>query len=134
MSVDPTRGVIRRMPLVASIDGTLLPSLSVEMLRVAQRRAGIARGVAGTSVGSVTVGHSAVPTEADGAVRAYFSPHLAERFVSAVDVLKGRVDVAALHERLVLIGLTGVACRSTRTHPSASACPAARSRPNCWRI
>ena len=37
ISVDPTRGVIRRMPLVASIGGTLVPSLSVEMLRVAQR-------------------------------------------------------------------------------------------------
>ena len=35
MSVDPERGVIRRIPLVASIDGTFVPALAIEMLRIA---------------------------------------------------------------------------------------------------
>jgi hypothetical protein len=35
VSVEPASGVIRRVPLVASIGGTLVPALSIEMLRVA---------------------------------------------------------------------------------------------------
>ena len=35
ISVDTTRGIVRRIPLVASVQGTLVPTLAVEMLRVA---------------------------------------------------------------------------------------------------
>ena len=108
ISAETSRGVIRRMPTVASIDGTLVPSLALEMLRVAQHAPSLRLAVSGSDVTSVTVGRLNVPTEADGAVRVYFSPHLAQRFVSAVDVLDGRVREAELRGQLVLIGLTGV--------------------------
>jgi serine phosphatase RsbU (regulator of sigma subunit) len=58
-----------------------------------------------------------VPTEADGAVRVYFSPHLAQRFVSAVDVLDGQVRESELRGQLVLIGLTGVALQEYQNTP-----------------
>jgi hypothetical protein len=32
ISVDPDVGIIRRIPLAASIDGTLVPALAIEML------------------------------------------------------------------------------------------------------
>ena len=35
ISVDPEGGVIRRVPLAASVSGTLVPALAIEMLRVA---------------------------------------------------------------------------------------------------
>jgi adenylate cyclase len=108
ISAESSRGVIRRMPTVASIGGTLLPSLALEMLRVAQQAPSLRLAVSGSEVSSVTVGRLHVPTEADGAVRVYFSPHVAQRFVSAVDVLDGRVREAELRGQLVLIGLTGV--------------------------
>jgi len=41
-------------------------------------------------------------------VRVYFSAHAAERFVSAIDVLEGRIDPTQLQGQLVLIGITGV--------------------------
>jgi adenylate cyclase len=108
ISAETSRGVIRRMPTVASIGGTLVPSLALEMLRVAQRAPSLRLAVSGSDVSSVTVGLLNVATEADGAVRVYFSPHLAQRFVSAADVLDGRVREAELRGQLVLIGLTGV--------------------------
>ena len=37
ISVDTTRGIVRRIPLVASIQGTLVPTMAIEMLRVAYR-------------------------------------------------------------------------------------------------
>jgi adenylate cyclase len=108
ISADPTRGVLRRIPLVASIDGTLVPTLALEMLRVAARTPSLRVSVSGASVTGVSVGRLGVPTEADGAVRVYFSTHSADRFVSAIDVLEGRIDPAQLQGQLVLIGLTGV--------------------------
>jgi serine phosphatase RsbU (regulator of sigma subunit)/CHASE2 domain-containing sensor protein len=117
VSVEATRGVIRRMPLVASIDGTLLPSLAVEMLRVAQGAPALRLTVAGDRVERLTVGHLGVPTEGDGAVRVFFSPHMAQRFVSATDLLDGRFDVGTLRDRLVLIGLTGVALQEYQNTP-----------------
>jgi adenylate cyclase len=117
ISADSSRGVIRRMPTVASIDGTLLPSLALEMLRVAQGAAALKLEVSGREVRRVEVGSLSVPTEADGAVRVYFSPHMPQRFVSAVDVLDGKVREADLRGQLVLVGLTGVALQESQNTP-----------------
>jgi len=107
VSVDTTRGIVRRIPLVASIQGTLVPTLAVEMLRVAYGAPSIGLTAAGRSVTSLTVGPTRVATESDAAVRVYFSRHRSDRFVSAVDVLDDKVDPALLRKQLVLIGVTG---------------------------
>jgi adenylate cyclase len=108
ISVEPTGGVIRRIPLVASIDGTLEPALAVEMLQVALHAPSLRLLVSGASVQGIAIGDFVVPTEDDGAVRVYYSPRNTSRIVSAVDVLEGRVDPARLQQKLVLIGVTGL--------------------------
>jgi adenylate cyclase len=108
ISVDPAAGVIRRIPLVASIEGTLVPALSIEMLRVALRAPSLRLLVSGSSVHGIAIGDLIVPTEDDGAALVYYSPPNAGRFVSAVDVLEGRVDRTFLEKKLVLIGVTGL--------------------------
>ena len=107
-SVDPTRGVVRRIPMVASIDGTLVPTLAVEMLRVAAGVPSVQLAASGTAVTGISIGDLSIPTEADGSLRVYFSGHAQERFVSALDVLEGRADPALFDRQLVLIGLTGI--------------------------
>ena len=108
VSVDIRGGVVRRMPLVVGIDGTLVPSFAIELLRVAQRSPLLTLTAAGASVTSVTAGALNIPTESDGAVRPHFSPHLANRFVSAIDLLDDKIGPDRLHERVVLIGLTAL--------------------------
>jgi hypothetical protein len=108
ISVDPTEGSIRRIPLAASIDGTLVPAFAVELLRAAVGAPALRLIVSGSRVRGVQVGNSFIPTESDGAVRVHFSPRNAARFVSAIDVLEGRVDPERLERKLVLIGVTGV--------------------------
>ncbi|HRH89105.1 MAG TPA: CHASE2 domain-containing protein [Rubrivivax sp.] len=117
ISTENSRGVIRRMPTVASIGGTLVPALALEMLRVAQQAPSLQLAVSDARVDSVTVGRLRLPTEADGSVRLYFSRHLPQRFVSAIDVLDGQVHDADLRGQLVLIGLTGVALQDTQNTP-----------------
>ena len=106
ISVDTTRGIVRRIPLVASVQGTLVPTLAVEMLRVAYHAPVIRLTEAAGSVTGLSVGQTRVKTEKDGAVRVYYSRHRADRFVSAIDVLEDRVDSALLHKQMVLIGPT----------------------------
>ncbi len=107
ISVEPANGVIRRIPLVASIDGTLVPALSIEMLRVALGASSLRLLVAGASVKGIGVGTFVAPTEEDGAVRVYYSPPNSDRFISAIDLLNGNFDPQQLHQKLVLIGVTG---------------------------
>ncbi len=90
VTAEPAGGVIRRMPLVASVDGTLAPALGVEMLRVAVGAKSLRLFTSGAEVEGVGVADFIAPTEADGGVRVYFSPHNTDRFVSAIDVLEGR--------------------------------------------
>jgi hypothetical protein len=59
-------------------------------------------------VEGVETGDLTVPTESDGAVRIYYSRRMPSRFVSAIDVLEGRVDPERLDRKLVLIGVTGL--------------------------
>ncbi|HET9820784.1 MAG TPA: CHASE2 domain-containing protein [Burkholderiaceae bacterium] len=123
ISVDPTRGVVRRMPLVASVGGTLVPALSIELLRVAQGASAIRLWADGPAVRGLQVGGMAIPTEADGAVRPWFSPRRADRFVSAVDVLQGRADATQLRGQIVIVGPTALALGDYQDTPLGQRMP-----------
>jgi adenylate cyclase len=107
VTVATSRGIVRRVPLVAGVDSTLVPSLALDMLRVAQHAPAVVVTVAGDEVRDVAAGPFRWPTERDGAVRVYFAPHDETRFIPAVNVLKDRVDPKRFNGKLVLIGTTG---------------------------
>jgi adenylate cyclase len=125
ISVDaPASGVVRRMPLVSSVKDRLTPSLSIEMLRVALRAQEVQLHVAGPAVTGVSIGNFTAPTEADGAVRIYYSHHEPRRFISALDVLKGTADPQILRDKLVLVGMTGLAATDYQSTPLGEPMPA----------
>jgi len=123
ISVDATGGVYRRIPLVADVGGTLVPALAIEMLRVAVGVPSLRLLADGTSVKGIAVGDFIAPTEADGAVRVYFSPHSERRFISAVDVLDGKFDPEKIERKLVLIGVTGVGMAENKNTPLGTLMP-----------
>ena len=108
VSADPVGGVMRAVPLVAAIEGTLIPAFAIEMLRVAAGVPTLLLTRSWTAVEAVGVGPVVVPTAADGSVRPYFSPRDARRFVSAADVLRARADPDRLRQRLVIVAVTGL--------------------------
>jgi serine phosphatase RsbU (regulator of sigma subunit) len=108
ISVDPEGGVVRRMPLLVSIGGTLAPSLGIEMLRVAAGVPALSVRAKAGRVEAVAVGDVAMPTERDARVWVHFSRRRPDRFVSAEGVLAGRIDPARFAGRLVLIGVTAL--------------------------
>ena len=108
ISVLPTDGIVRRIPLLFDINGTLAPSLSLELLRVAQRAGAIQLQTRAGRVDEIAVGQWRTKAERDGAVRLYYSHADGRRFVSAVDVLDGKVADERLRRKVVLIGVTGL--------------------------
>ena len=57
----------------------------------------------------VVVGPLPIPTQADGTVWLDYSPHDPRRFVSAADVLEGQHRADLFDQKLVLLGVTGLA-------------------------
>jgi adenylate cyclase len=120
---DPEKGVIRRMPLVTDVHNTLTPALSIEMLRVALHAPALRLHVDGPAVQAVSVGNMTVPTEEDGALRIYYSKRDSRRYVSALDVLAGKVDPQDLRNKLVLVGMTGLAATDYQNTPLGESMP-----------
>src|SRR5439155_897693 len=108
VSVLPNDGIVRRIPLLFDVNGTLAPALSVELLRVAQRAGVIQLQTRAGNVDEIAVGAWRAKAERDGAVRPYYSHADPRRFVSAVDVLDGKVDDERFRRKVVLIGVTGL--------------------------
>ena len=119
ISVDPERGVVRRVPLLGAIGDTLMPALGLEMLRVAAGVPALAVRVGARGVRAVAVGDLVIPTERDGRVWLHYTRHDPARFISASDVLAGRVDSERFTARLVLIGVTAVGLSDYQATPVA---------------
>ena len=119
----PAQAIIRRIPLVTDIDNTLTPALPVEMLRVALQARAFRLHVTGPAVQALSIGNVTVPTEEDGAVRIYYSKRDPRRYVSALDVLKGKLDPQILRNKLVLVGMTGSAATDLQNTPLGEPMP-----------
>jgi adenylate cyclase len=64
-----------------------------------------------------------VPTDRNGQLWIHFSPHEPSRFVSAVDVLEGRVAADKISHKLVLIGTSAAGLLDLKTTPVDPAMP-----------
>lgn len=117
LSVDPSGGVVREVPLLASVNGVLTPALSIEVLRLATQTPAFVVVAEQDRVKGIGIGEIFIPTNADGTVWVHFGPHDEDRFVSAVDVLEGRVDPAEMRGKIALIGATGLGLLDYQTTP-----------------
>ncbi|HKW81089.1 MAG TPA: CHASE2 domain-containing protein [Casimicrobiaceae bacterium] len=123
ISAGPVDDVIRRVPLAARIDDRLVPSLPIEMLRVALHARDLELFVDGTTVEAIAVGHFVAPTEADGELRVYYTRRDPRRTISAIDLLGGRADPQRFERKLVLIGTSGLALADYQNTPLGERMP-----------
>ena len=123
ISVEPAGGVIRSVPLVGNIHGTLVPALAIEMLRVAKNVSRLRLLASGTTAQGIEIGDYRVPVAADGTVRIYYSPSSMSRIVSAIDVMEGRVDPDRLQGKLVLIGVSVLGLQELQNTPLGERMP-----------
>ncbi len=109
LSVAPDHdGIYRRLPMFSVVGGRLAPNFSLEILRLAAGSP-VDRSLSqGPCRGGVAVGDLVIPTQTDGSIWINFSPRDDRRFVSAIDVLNGKLPPDTFDQRLVLIGVTGL--------------------------
>jgi adenylate cyclase len=123
-SINPeSDGIIRRVPVIMTAQGSLVPSLSMEMLRVVTGSSAILVRVDPAGVQSVAVPGLQVPTDRNGQFWVHFNRHDPERYVSAKDVLQGNVPADRLAGKLVLVGTSAIGLLDLKTTPLDAAIP-----------
>ena len=129
--------VVRRVPLVASLgqgaDAALVPSLDLEILRVAQDTSTIEvkgsnasdTSALGTRSGIVAIRVGAVTafTERDGALRVRYAGTQDKRRISVANLLDGKVPRSEIEGRLMIIGTSAAALADLRSTPLEGAVP-----------
>ncbi|MGE5367001.1 MAG: CHASE2 domain-containing protein [Betaproteobacteria bacterium] len=123
-SINPeSDGIIRRVPVIMTAQGSMVPSLSLEMLRVVTGSSAILVRVDAAGAQSVAVPGLEVPTDRNGQFWVHFNHHDPERYVSAKDVLQGNVPPDRLAGKLVLIGTSAIGLLDLKTTPLDAAIP-----------
>jgi serine phosphatase RsbU (regulator of sigma subunit)/CHASE2 domain-containing sensor protein len=123
LSADTERGIVRRVPLVSAVGDTLVSALSLELLRVGIGAKAVSIETGARGVSAVSVGDLRVPTQPTGEAWVHFTPFMRERYVSAVDVMNGRVETDTLKRKLVIVAVTGIGLMDYKTTPRGEYVP-----------
>jgi adenylate cyclase len=116
-------GLVRRVPLIANIGGKLVPTLAVEMLRVATgQRTAVVRS-SPTGIEALILQGVAIPTDRHGLAFVHYSERRPDLYVSAAAVLKGEVGRERLAGRLALIGTSAAGLGDIKATPVAGNMP-----------
>jgi len=117
-SINPERdGIVRRVPVIMEAQDMLVPSLTMEMLRIVTHASAILIRTDQAGVWSVAVPGLEVPTDRNGQFWVHFNKHDPARFVSVADILDGRVPADRFRGRLVLIGTSATGLLDIKTTP-----------------
>lgn len=123
ISADNASGVVRRAIMVARVGGVPVPSLSAEMARLAIGARGFSLTAPVDGLVRLAIAEESVPLQDDGTLWIRYSRHRPERFVSAEDVLAGKVDPDLLREKFVLLGVTGIGLVDQKLVPTGETVP-----------
>jgi serine phosphatase RsbU (regulator of sigma subunit)/CHASE2 domain-containing sensor protein len=116
ISADPS-GIMRCVPLFVPshtnleppLKPNLVPTLALEALRVAFDVRTLGISTAADGIRGATIGDVFIPTDQHGCAYPHFSERPEERFISAADLLDGKISAAdALRDGLVFLGVTGL--------------------------
>jgi len=116
-------GIIRRVPMVLEAQGKIMPSLSLEILRVITSTPTLLIKADRAGIRSVAVHGLDIPTDRNAQIWLHFAPQDPSIYVSASDVLDGRAPLDKIKGKLVLIGTSAVGLNDIKTTPVSSVMP-----------
>jgi adenylate cyclase len=129
LTIKPERdGIIRRVPMVLLAQGRIMPSLSLEMLRVNSNNSTVLikygeKSLGGHDIKSVGFEGFDIPTDKNGQLWVHFAHLDPSIYVSAASVLDGTVPAEKIRGKLILIGTSAVALNDLKTTPVSPAMP-----------
>lgn len=124
LTINPERdGIVRRVPMIMQAQGMTMPSLSFEMLRVVTGTDTIFIKADVAGMQSIGVKGFQVPTDLNGQLWVHFARRDPSLYVSALNVLEGRVPPEKVRGKLVLVGTSAAGLNDLKTTPVDPAMP-----------
>jgi adenylate cyclase len=123
-TIRPERdGIIRRVPMIMLAQGVMMPSLTLEMLRIASGAGTILIRTDKAGIQGIGVKGFQIPTDGNGQLWVHYARRDPSIYVSAVDVLDNRVAPDRINGKLVLIGTSATGLYDIKTTPVSSVMP-----------
>ena len=122
-------GIIRRVPLISNVAGIVRPTLGLDMIRVAFKGNSIAtrtglNGVEEIIIQTKAIGNASIPTDENGRVWIYYGEsdsikkeNSRRYYVSAVDIINGKVGKDRLSGKLGILGTSATGLKDIRPTP-----------------
>ena len=111
-------GILRRVPLLMEFDGRIYPSLALAATMAATGSHDLVMRISNVNNASLIVGDHVVPVDgrANALVR-YRGGKQTFPYVSAADVMSGRVPAGTLQDKIVFVGTTALGTREVVATP-----------------
>ncbi|MGJ4896813.1 MULTISPECIES: adenylate/guanylate cyclase domain-containing protein [unclassified Bradyrhizobium] len=123
-TIEPERdGIVRRVPMVMRAQDIKMLALSFEMLRVLTGSGTVLVKADPGGITSIGLGSVHIPTDGNGKIWVHYANHDPSIYVSAIDVLEGRVPPEKIARKLILIGPSAIGLNDIKTTPVYSAMP-----------
>jgi adenylate cyclase len=116
-------GIVRRVPTVVRIGQEIHPALTIELLRVATGQEAYAIRADQAGISGLVIANVPIATDRDGRVWVRFAPSDPRRYVSAADLLAGKVESSRLAGKLALVGTSATGLVDIRHTPIDPAMP-----------
>ncbi|WP_419783283.1 CHASE2 domain-containing protein [Maridesulfovibrio sp.] len=117
-------GVVRRVPLIISLNGKQYPSLALATLMKAMGRKNILVKTSSIGIESIRLGKTTIPVDAKGQMMIRYRGGMAEfPYYSAKDILNGKVGEKELKGKVIFMGTSAAGLRDLRVTPFASDYP-----------
>ena len=111
-------GILRRVPLLMELDGRVYPSLALAATMAATSSRDLVLRISNVNTGSLSVGDYVVPVDGRAnALLRYRGTKQTFPYVSAADVMNGRVPDGTLRDKIVFVGTTALGTREVVATP-----------------
>jgi adenylate cyclase len=115
--VEEHDGIVRRAPVIMNAGNAFVPSLSLEVLRVATNANSPLIRSGRNGIESVNTSRFRLPTDPHGRLWVHFNHTDPQRYVSAKDVMQGNVAAGRIQGKIVLIGTSAIGLSDNKTTP-----------------
>ncbi len=110
-------GIVRRVPLLQYADSKIVPSITMDMLRLLTGSSAVGVRANAAGVNEVFVKGLKIQTDANAHLWVHFNKHDRKRYVSAVDLLNKKVPAERVKNKIVMVGTSATALFDIKSTP-----------------